>query len=264
MATPFTRIPWLLATGQGRSGTTVLTRALAEHPDVCSNRVESNVLKDILLAGYASSTMTSRVRQMVLARDEHDAAFRRFVTELLFPVSLWKGSGAPAALSTFSAMNAEAAEFAVAALQGIHFANIVRNGVEVVASRRVHRSLGEHTFEENCVAWAAAAEMVQWGHGRDDFTLIRHEELLDADSCREVMAQLLERAGLSNDDGPANYILQRRRNQTTYEEETGDEAGDLKCRANRWRHWTADERAMFRDLCTPTMELLGYVIPDEL
>jgi hypothetical protein len=258
----FNGIPWLLATGQGRSGTTVLTRALAAHPRICSNRVESNVLKDVLLAGHASCTMPSRQRQMVLSRSDHDEAFRRFVTGLLFPARLWsEPEEPPAALSTFSAMNPDAADYAATILPGIHFANIVRNGVEVVASRMVHHTLGQHTFDEHCIAWAAAAEMVQWGSGRDDFTLIRHEDLLDADCCRRAFGRLLERAGLPHDERCANYVLETRRNQTTWTHESPGESGTLERRVDRWRHWTDEQRETFRRICGAAMDYFGYRMP---
>ena len=261
MQNPFDEIRWLVVTGQGRSGTTALTKAVAEHPHVCSNRVESNVMKDVLLAGYSSSKVESRIRQMVLPREEHDRVFRQMLTRLFFPQSLWSRDEPPQRLSTFSAMSADAADFAVAALPGIHFANIVRNGVEVVASRMAHRVLGKHSFEHNCMAWAAALDMARWGNDRQDFTLIRHEQLLSPDTCRESMRLLQVRAGLNPSDSVAEYLLSQQRNQTTYDSESLDQAGDLSRRIERWTHWSADQRAMFEDICAPVMKYFGYSIP---
>ena len=258
---PFDDIRWLLVTGQGRSGTTALTKAVAEHPGVFSNRVECNVMKDVLLAGHASSTVESRIRQMVLPRKEHDRVFRQMLTRLFFPQSLWSGNESPQRLSTFSAMNPDAADFAVAALPGIHFANIVRNGVEVVASRMAHRVLGKHSFEHNCMAWAAALEMARWGNKRLDFTLIRHEQLLKPDSCRESMRVLQSRAELDPSDSVAEYVLSQQRNQTTCESESPEQAGDLSRRIERWSHWSVDQRTMFEDICAPVMEYFRYPIP---
>jgi hypothetical protein len=261
MSYAFEGIPWLLATGQGRSGTTVLTRALAAHPDVCSNRVESNVMKDVLLAGRRSSTMPSRVRQMVRSRDEHDALFREMLTRLLFPNSLWTGHHPPAVLSTFSAMEPETAEYAVELWPQIHFANIVRNGIEVVASRMAHRVLGQHPFEEQCHAWAAAGLMARWGAERDNFTLIRHECLLQPESCRQTMAALLERAGLAPSDAVAGFILSERRNQTRYESESDQQAEDLQSRSERWRQWSPQQRDQFAAICGSEMQWFDYSIP---
>ncbi len=261
MSIAFQGVPWLLATGQGRSGTTVLTRALAAHPDICSNRVESNVLKDVLLAGHAGSTIPSRVRQMVLPPAEYQDAFRDMLTRLLFPASLWIEPQPPAALSTFSAMEPSAAEFAVQIFPGFHFANIVRNGIEVVASRMVHRVLGKHSFEDQCVAWAASVSMVRWGTERDDFTLIRHEDLLPAETCRQVIARLLERAGLKPSEAVASYILNERRNQTRFRSETDQQACDLQHRRQRWRHWTGEQRDQFSEICSEAMDWFGYEIP---
>ncbi len=257
----FDEIRWLLVTGQGRSGTTALTRAVAQHHQVCSNRVESNVLKDVLLAGHSSSTVESRIRQMVLPRHEHDQVFRQMLTRLLFPQSLWSGSEPPQRLSTFSAMCPDAAEFAVDALPGMHFANIVRNGIEVVSSRMVHRVLGQHSFQHNCLAWAAALDMATWGAERQDFTLIRHEQLLKADSCRASMRAMQLSAGLEPTDSITAYLLSQHRNQTTYDSESPEQASDLSRRIERWACWTNDQRAIFEDICSPVMEYFGYPIP---
>ena len=178
---------------------------------------------------------------MVLSPDQHDAVFRKMLTDLLFPKSLWDKPEMPAALSTFSAMDPDAAEFAVQIFPEIHFANIVRNGIEVVASRSVHRVLGQHSFEEQCLAWAAAVDMVHWGRERHDFSVIRHEDLLEEESCRAAVDQLLNRAGLASSQAVADHFLTQRRNQTSMELESEEEAADLSLRHKRWQAW--DRRA---------------------
>jgi hypothetical protein len=158
-------------------------------------------------------------------------------------------------------MNAEAAEFAAAALPGIHFANIVRNGIEVVASRMVHRVLGQHSFEEQCLAWAASVDMARWGKPRNDFTLIRHEQLLDRGGCQQAMQLLQRHAGLPESDSIASYLLSEYRNQTTYESETADQAANLSRRGERWHVWTSVQRSIFEDICGTAMRYFGYRIP---
>ncbi|MDG2012217.1 MAG: sulfotransferase [Pirellulaceae bacterium] len=262
MAThPLENIPWLLATGQGRSGTTVLTKALAEHPAVWSNRVESNVIKDVLMAGFASSTMPSRVRQMVVSREQHDLIFRQMLLDLLFPTSGKTPSATPQALSTFSAMNPQAAEFATSVFPKIHFVNIIRHGVEVVASRMVHRSLGKHSFEEHCVAWKTAQEMAEWGVGRDDFTLFRHEDLLEEVSCQMAFKNLFQSAGLETAAASADYVLNNQFNKTVYDQENSTGTTDLRSRQQRWQLWTPSQQEIFKKVCGPGMEYFGYLIP---
>ena len=261
MQHPFENIPLLLVSGQGRSGTTVLTKAVAEHPSVYSNRVESNVLKDVLLAGRASSTMSSRVRQMVLSREQHDLVFRNMLLQLLFPRELWSGDDSPEMLSTFSAMNPEAAEFAVSVFPNIRFANIVRHGVEVVASRMAHRSLGNHSFEEQCVAWAVATEMAEWGDSRSEFDLVRHEQLLEPSDCAGMFDRLLASAGLPATDACAKYVMENRFNQTSYDNAPEQEQEDLSGRRQRWNHWSKEQKTTFTKICGPAMEYFDYEIP---
>ena len=60
-------------------------------------------------------------------------------------------------------MRSEVAEFLVEFIPNIQIVNIVRNGLEVVASRIAHAHIGKRTFEEHCVAWSAAEDMIELG-----------------------------------------------------------------------------------------------------
>ena len=257
----FENVPLLLATGQGRSGTTVLTKSLAAHPEIYSNLVESNVLNDVCVAGRNSSTMPSRIRQMVLPREQHDLVFRRMLLDLLFPADRWDGEHPPSTLSTFSAMTPEAAEFAITVFPGIHFANIVRHGVEVVASRMVHRTLGQQSFEDHCHAWANAQQMAEWGADRPEFTLVRQEHLLKRESCERAFATLFSRAGVREDSACTDYVMEHRYNQTRYDGEPDENNADLSTRIERWNKWSDRQRDTFVKICGPTMDYFGYPIP---
>jgi len=201
--------------------------------------------------------MPSRIRQMVLEREQHDLVFRNMLLQLLFPVDQWTSSEPPKSISTFSAMTPSAAEFAVSVFPGIHFANIVRNGIEVVASRVAHHGMGQQTFEQNCMVWAASQEMAEWGEGRAEFTLVRHERLLKPETCEPLFKDLFNRAGLPHTDHAALYVAKNRFNQTSY----ADESEELEKRVERWEKWDDEQRETFRRVCGQAMDYFGYEIP---
>ncbi len=258
---PFEELPFLLVSGQARSGTTVLTKAIAEHPHVYSNRVESNVIKQIMIAGRGTTCDPSQSAQMMVSLDAHNLLYRRFVLHLQFPINGQLDIARPKAVSTFSAMNPSAAEFAVEVFPKICFANIIRNGIEVVSSRSRHRVLKKNSFDTHCRAWTAGREMVEWGNDQSIFVLFRHENLLDQSKCANNFEKLFETAGVEPNPAAAEYVRTTQHNQTSFEQEPASNQSDLSTRGARWQYWTAEQRKIFAEICGETMQFYGYAIP---
>ena len=258
----------LLATGQARSGTTVLTKCIAEHPQVHSTGVESNVLNDIVNASMRGSTMRDRRDQMVVSLQDYHAAFRRLIVDILWPsekmfAGKFTPQSPPKAVSTFSSLKVENADELVNMFPDIHIACIVRNGIEVVASRMNHEHIGKLTFEEHCRAWSRAVDMVRWGEDKDCFTLVLHENLLDPETAARQFDQLFDNAGLTRSNQPLQLLQQRDHHRTRVEGESDDDQRDMSKRRQRWRYWTGQQRKMFIDICGEAMGYFGYAIEVE-
>lgn len=258
---PFLELPFLFVTGQARSGTTVLTRAVGSHPDVFSNMMESNYIGELVWTVRRTVEMEVRNTQLAVSPETLKQQFANALFHVLFPLELWDSSAPPKAVSTFSAMRVENADFLLEFLPHLHVVNIVRNGLEVVASRMAHEHIGKRDFREHCVAWAAAMEMIDWGAKQDSFTLFRHEQFLDPQKTVETFDQLFAMFNLPASSQPAEFVSQGIINSTRTESDTDESAKDLRSRRDRWRTWTQSQRATFEEVCAAAMHSLGYEMP---
>lgn len=258
----FIDLPMVLVSGQARSGTTVLTKAIGNHSQVFSNLKESNFVVDVVWSIMRACKMEARRSQLVVSEADFQSTFKTALWDVLFPRTLWEPSHQPSVVSTFSAMRSEVAEFLVEFLPDVRIVNIVRNGVEVVASRVAHKHIGKRSFQEHCVAWAAAMDMISWGQQYpENFFLVRHESLLQVDSTEHVFESLFRWLQLSSDPACAGFVAKGIINTTRSDDDTDQSAQDLSTRGDRWRSWTADQRSTFEDVCGTAMNQLGYSIP---
>ena len=260
---PFLNVPFLLVSGQGRSGTTVLTKAVGSHSAIYSNMKESNYIVDLVWSVMRACKMEHRRSQLAVTEQELQANFRNALWHTLFPIDGWRnGEGTPpAAVSTFSALRSEVADFLIEFLPNVHIVNIVRNGLEVVASRMAHEHIGKRSFREHCIAWAAAMDIIGWGKSNKQFSLIRHETFLDPDATAKTFRELFSTLELAQDDAPTQFVCGGLINTTRLENDTDQSVDDLANRKERWRSWTDSQRETFTEICRPAMLSLGYEMP---
>ena len=260
-------LPLILVSGQARSGTTILTRAIGAHPQILSNNRENVWLRDLMAVVVDTLEDTSRVRQLSVESEEFLQAFRMTALKMLFPGSLTEGATGIKALSTFSSLREDMFPALPRFLPNFRLLNIVRNGIEVVASRLKHTHISKAgDFRTHCVAWAHSIDIVHWfGQRRelkDRFFLVRHEQLLNPESCQELFGRVQQRFGLDRSDTCDLFVRDNFVSRNDRDEEQSPQTKQgAESRSSLWQDWTVEQRNEFEEVCGSAMDELGYGIP---
>ena len=260
-------LPLILVSGQARSGTTILTRAIGAHPQVLSNNRENVWLRDLMAVVVQTLEDPSRVRQLSVESEEFLRAFRETAFRMLFPESVVGEASDVRALSTFSSLRDDMFEALPQFLPNFMLLNIVRNGVEVVSSRLKHVHISKAgDFRTHCVAWAHSIDIVRWFGQRPElkekFFLVRHEQLLEPDSCREVFARIQHRFGLDRSDACAIFVLENFVSQNDATSSSSPQTTDgARLRRESWQTWSESQRDEFEEVCGEAMSEFAYRIP---
>lgn len=270
----FENLPLVLVTGQARSGTTVLTHAMAAHPQICSNLKESSIVGDIAAVLRTNLDKPGRRRGLTVTPEQLTLNMRRFLLHSLFPPEIAdshdqesQAKVLPTAISTFSSLRLADLDFVTQLFPKLVIANIYRNGVEVVASRMTHSHIGaQFEFEQHCVAWAHSRDSLQWGAEKVNFVPFPHHDLLDRSKTHLLFKQALDQVEISDVDACVEFVhsnVINTNNSPQLEPATGASSSNanLSKRIDRWRDWTDQQRNTFEATCGATMELLGFEIP---
>lgn len=258
MTHPYDRIPLVILTGVGRSGTVALREALGRHEQVHSTGSENNILYELLHTARANCTYESRRFAMQVDDAAYDAAFRKLIHELLWPRP---SDPRPQRLLAFTALSPSRADYLCRLFPGVKVIYLVRNGIEVVASRQRHPGFANRPFREHCEVWALARKLVEWGRDRDDFTLIRHEHIVNTETLQPTLDQLWAWIGLAPEPASRQFLHENCLHPTRAGDEHRMPSEALRDRGDRWLRWTPGERQVFMEACGETMISLGYAIP---
>lgn len=259
-AHPYEGVPLLLVSGVGRSGTTVVRHSLGAHPDVDSTGVENNIIFDVLETAQQNCTYPSRRATLRVAPPAYDRQFRLLLLNLLWPEPRTAGAR-PRMLLATSDLTPARADYLLQLFPDARIVYVVRNGIEVVASRSTHPQFRDASFEEHCRAWSQSREMVEWGREKAGFMLLRQETLLEADAARAALSAALLTLGLTADARCTEIVLGRQFHPTHVVGEAQTEADDLRRRQERWKFWSDEQREAFSSMCGPAMRYFGYPMP---
>jgi hypothetical protein len=258
---PYEDLPVLIVSGVGRSGTTALRNAVAACSRIDAANRESNFIRDLLEVALRNCTLPVRRASMAVTQQEYDLVFRRAILWLAWPQPRPEPP-LPAALCTYTNLDPETASHLVQVFPGAKVAYIVRDGIEVVASRMGFEPFAVDSFETNCQRWRPAGAMAKWiASNADAGRLVRHEILRDPERRDSELAAALDLVGVAYDPACGELLRSAVYHPTQHAGESAAASGDLEARRERWRTWSKDEREVFERTCRGTMQSLGYAIP---
>ncbi len=257
---PYTNLPFIVVSGIGRSGTTVLRNCVAAHSDIDSLNQESNYLFSIMREANLASENRSLMQAMSFDVATFWKKHRQFVLDFFWPDPRPQ-SDAPQAISTYWRLDPRAAMGLADSFPQLSICSIVRNGVEVVSSYQSFDAFKDIPFEKTCEIWAFGYLMTQYCRDNDHATLIRYE-WLDSKSgeFQNALAECFAKVGLVFDPN-CLAPLSENFHPTKVKGESRNDSNDRSKRKDRWKYWTSQQRKSFTTICGEAMDGLGYPIP---
>jgi hypothetical protein len=262
------RPDYLFLIGVGRSGTTVLRYSLGLHPYIYYTGTENNIVTDVIRAAFENCAPPERSSQMLVSQGEYDRIFERALNELL-----WQDPEKSATrIRTASfAMPPELPGYLLQVFPNARILHMVRNGIEVIASRQLFHAFQGMPFAEHCTRWARAYAFYEWGkRQRASYRLFRYEWFGEEARLLSELEGVYEWLEIPWDGAPLKNILRERYHPTRHPYElepasavqsASDRTAFVETRAQRWQYWSDDERAAFESICGEAMSGFGYAIP---
>lgn len=245
----------LVVSGIGRSGTTVLRKSLEIHNEIISTQTENNLVFDLLESLERSINQRSNaIKDSII---DHKRVFKNTILDTTFPLVFDKRK-----------VNALCCDLRVESLnqiielfnEKIKIIYIIRNGIEVVASRMIKKQFSHFTFEENCRIWAYSEKIVRHSVNLPQLHLVRHEDFLFEESLAKTYKKIFYHVGVAFEPKCIEFVNENfchPTSLTSYD----DEKKNLKYRSKRWEKFTKEEKKKFHDICSDSMHYLGYKIP---
>jgi len=260
---------FLFLCGVGRSGTTALRTSLGSHPQIYYNGFENNIIQDIVGVALRNCTMPSRKKSMATDQAEYDRCFRELICKLVWPkrdIAL-----RPIHLAAINPTPAQL-DYIQSLFPRSKFIGLIRNGIEVISSRREYRSFARDVFVSHCEVWNRSFDIFEWGQKNvNAFRAIRHEWMYQPAELGQCMKGFFEWLSIEHSVVPEQQILGTLRHPTSagvslkladFRKSAIDKRQQyFQSKRERWRSWTPQQRAMFEDLCGENMFALGYDIP---
>ena len=256
---PYSDNSIIFLSGVGRSGTTILRKCLESHRNIISTKCGNNVVYDLLEAGSRSISMRRKaIKQTIF---QHNYLFHQMILNLAFPYTKYKKLSLPALFCDLSIHS-------LTYLQSIKGLNskvvyIVRNGIEVVASRMESIHFKKFSFSENCRIWSTSRDIVEYSKKNSSCFVIYHHDLLNTDNLNKIFSNLEDFLGIEHDASCIDYIHNTYCHPTVLRNSDNTKSS-LNNRSYRWNSWTDCQRSEFLDICSGAMNYLNFEIPENV
>ncbi len=256
---PFSDLPLILASGLGRSGTTVLRHCLAAHSRSASQNEECNYIHDLIRAADTNLDNKNHLKTLPVSQDSYWQLHRQLLLNLYWPVDQLENMDQPRAISTYSMLDPRAAIGLKKAFPNLVVCYIIRNGIEVVSSYQSFPAFKHLEFEAVCQLWALRHDMFKYQAHQRHFFLFRFEWFQQPDLFQNQLEAALKFAGLEFEPR-CMEPLKTKFHPTTFAGESPNAAKEMTARRDRWTLWNDQQRDLFATICGPAMKSLGYEI----
>ncbi len=257
---PYTDLPLVLASGMGRSGTTLLRQCLNAHPAINCFNHEANYIYDLFRSAKLNLGFEMHDRFLPVSLKSYWHLHQQMVLNLFWGAEQISVSDSSKAIGTYSMLDKHAANGLNWSFPRLVICNIIRNGIEVVSSYISHPPFKHMTFTEVCRLWRLRNDMFKYCERHEHAFLFRHEWLLQGNRFVDQLAKALGSVGLTY-DSKCERPLRKFSRASRFEGEPETAKRNLSHRKERWKYWSNQQLDEFEKICGPTMEYQGYEIP---
>jgi hypothetical protein len=267
----------IFVVGGSRSGTSVLRKALGQHPLILSTPSESPFFTD--LGGIAYDLTQASERELLyyadslhISRDYLFETFRRLGLEsslgpyygLYYLLKIGVREKRNITNKRHFCVKCTPGQRVVQGLHALYpsarFIWIVRSGVSVVYSRTKYPDFKDLEFSEHCHHWANSIHRFAYLSHIPEAIMVRHEELVE-DPDREF-SRIFRFVDVPYHSAPTEYAQHTLVHPLADETITGINVKEvLKQRPLPYEMWDEQQKAIFKEICSNSMELAGYKMP---
>ena len=259
----------VFVSGIGRSGTSAVIKAMAQHKDVVTpERIgEAPFVGHFVnfLHEYEDKSPAREYHFLNYQLDEEERAaqFSKLLAMLQYGKDIsgeeYEGKHWIAKVS----LAEDAFEKSQSIMGGVKCIYVMRNGVEVVNSAKSFHGFADLSFEQLCTRWVTNIEQCTYVHSHAQCAVIRHHELVAEP--KKVFNQVFEQLGFQADDAPAEFIATNLFNSSFDKKATGASSteGVFNSRLNCWSEWSDEEKSTFKRICDQKMIEYGFERPYE-
>ncbi len=256
----------IFISGIGRSGTSAVIKAIAEHADVVSpERVGEAPFVGRFISFLREYEDSSPARDYHLKNYQLDGLeraeqFSRLLAMLQYGVDISRDEVAGKHWVAKVSLCEEDFDKACQIFGELRCIYVMRNGIEVVNSARSFSGFADLSFEQLCQRWVNNLAQCKYVGHRSNCAVVRHDELVVNPDM--VFERVFAKLGLAQDSAPATFIGTNVFNssfvKTAELEKTSTVFNDrLQC----WKEWSAAEKDTFVSICGAAMCEYGFERP---